>query len=95
VNEGVERPDPMELPPIFPVMTCSRVLGMGKDQTYRRIKEGSYPVRLLEENGKYKVSKYDLLAYLHAPGYYQPAPPAKDPGESAVGVSLPRARLRA
>lgn len=70
--QDIERPDPLTLPPMFPVMTASRVIGMGKDQTYRRIKNGTYPVPVREENGQYKVSKWDLLAYLHVPGYFQP-----------------------
>lgn len=61
-----ERPDPEELPPTFPVMTASAVIGIGRNQTYRMIKDGTYPVRILPINGRYKVSRYDLLAYLGA-----------------------------
>jgi hypothetical protein len=62
--------DPEELPPTFPVQTASRVLGIGRNQTYALVKARKYPVRVLEINGRYKVSRYDLLRYL---GVSQPA----------------------
>ena len=62
-------PDPEKLPPTFPVLTASRVIGIGRNQTYRMVKDGSYPVPVREINGRYRVSKYDVLRYLGVPGY--------------------------
>jgi hypothetical protein len=59
--------DPEKLPAVFPVQTCSRVIGIGKNTTYELIQAGQYPVRVLKVCGRYKVSKFDLLAYLGAP----------------------------
>ncbi|HEX9519655.1 MAG TPA: helix-turn-helix domain-containing protein [Streptosporangiaceae bacterium] len=59
-------PDPEALPPVFSVQTASRVLGIGKNQTYDLIKAGRYPVRVLEICGRYRVSRYDLLRFLGA-----------------------------
>jgi hypothetical protein len=58
--------DPEALPATFPVQTSSRVLGIGKNRTYSMIKDGTYPVRVLEIAGRFRVSKYDLLRYLGA-----------------------------
>jgi hypothetical protein len=67
--------DPEALPPVFPVLTASKVLGIGKNQTYELIRAGRYPVRVMEISGRYRVSRYDLLAYLGAPGHQQEASP--------------------
>ena len=48
------------------------MISVGKNQTYRMIKDGTYPLPVRENNGRFTVSKWDLLAYLHVPGYYQP-----------------------
>jgi excisionase family DNA binding protein len=62
--------DPESLPPVFPVRVASRILGVGKNQTYELISAGKYPVRVLNIGGRYRVSKADLLRYL---GISQPA----------------------
>ncbi len=59
-------PDPADLPAVIPVQTASRILGIGRNGTYQLIKAGRYPVRVLEIGGRFKVSRYDLLSYLHA-----------------------------
>jgi len=64
--------DPEKLPPTFPVLVASQAIGIGRNQTYRMIKDGTYPIPVLENNGRHRVSKYDLLRYLGAPGYYEP-----------------------
>ncbi len=64
--------DPLTLPPTFSVLTASQVLGIGKNQTYRLIEDGSYPLPVLGAKGRYKVSKWDLLRYLRVPGYFEP-----------------------
>jgi hypothetical protein len=69
--------DPEALPPVFPVQTASRVLGIGKNQTYVQIGNGTYPVRLLKISGRYRVSRYDLLHYL---GASQPASETAESG---------------
>lgn len=61
--------DPENLPPVMPVQTASKVLGIGRNRTYTLIARDEYPVRVLDVGGRLKVSKYDLLAYLGAPGY--------------------------
>lgn len=55
------------LPPVIPVQTASRILGIGKNQTYELIRSGKYPVRVLEMGGRFRVSKFDLLNFLHVP----------------------------
>ena len=62
-------PDLEALPPVFSVLVASKVLGIGKNQTYDLIRHEMYPVRILKINGRFRVSKYDLLAYLGVPGY--------------------------
>lgn len=59
-------PDPQTLPPTFPVQTASRILGIGRNRTYELIKSDSYPVRVIESGGRYRVSRWDLLKYLGA-----------------------------
>jgi Helix-turn-helix domain len=63
------------LPAVISVITASKILGIGKNQAYELIKQGAYPVRVLHINGRYRVSKYDLLAYLGVPGYGRPEVP--------------------
>ena len=77
-------PDLEALPHVFPVLVASKVLGIGKNQTYELIKRGTYPVRVLTINGRFKVSRYDLLAYLGAPGYSSPAPRPAEPSEPSL-----------
>lgn len=60
-------PDPYELEPLSPVLVVSKILRIGKDRTYEMIKDGTYPVPVRNINGRFKVSKYDLLDYLNAP----------------------------
>lgn len=60
------------LPAVISVIAASRILGIGKNQSYELIKQGRYPVRVLQLNGRYRVSKFDLLAFLGVPGYRQP-----------------------
>ena len=65
--------DPEALPAVFPVQTASRVLGIGKNQTYELIKAGGYPVRVRKIGGRWRVTRYDLVAYLGADGQAQQA----------------------
>lgn len=67
--EITEPVDPQKLPPMIPLLTASRAISIGKNQTYRMLKNGTYPLPVRENNGRFTVSKYDLLRYLHAPGY--------------------------
>lgn len=57
-------PDPETLPPVFPVLVASSVLGIGKNQTYQLLSKGEYPVRVRRISGHWKVSRWDLLRYL-------------------------------
>ena len=70
--EITEPVDPEKLPPTFPVLVASKVISIGKNQTYRMLKDGTYPLPVKENNGRFTVSRYDLLRYLHAPGYHEP-----------------------
>jgi hypothetical protein len=72
VAEITEPIDPLTLPPTFSVLVASKVIGIGRNQTYRMIRGGTYPIPVLENNGRYRASKYDLLRYLRVPGYYEP-----------------------
>src|SRR5260370_39458211 len=49
-------PDLEELPPVFSVLVASKVLGIGKNQTYDLIRREMYPVRILKINGRFRVS---------------------------------------
>jgi hypothetical protein len=55
-----------ELPPTVPLQVASRILGIGRDHAYALARSGTYPVRVMESNGRFKVSKFDLLTYLGA-----------------------------
>jgi hypothetical protein len=50
-------PDLEALPPVFSVLVASKVLGIGKNQTYNLIRQEMYPVRILKINGRFRVSK--------------------------------------
>lgn len=66
--------DPEMLPPTIPVQTASKIIGIGRNRTYALIKAGRYPVRILEGSRPFRVSRYDLLAYLgigQAPTHYR------------------------
>jgi len=66
----LSRADTLEdLPAVLSVITASQILGIGKNRAYSLISRGAYPVRVLNIDGRYKVSRYDLLTYLGAPGY--------------------------
>jgi hypothetical protein len=58
--------DLQDLPPTVPLQVASRILGIGRDHGYELARSDSYPVRVLNSNGRFKVSKFDLLTYLGA-----------------------------
>jgi hypothetical protein len=60
---------------VLSIIAASKILGIGKNQAYAMVKQGLYPVRVLNISGRFKISKFDLLAYLDAPGYERPALP--------------------
>jgi hypothetical protein len=60
------------LPVSFGLTTAARALAIGRNQSYRMVRDGTFPVPVRENNGRLTVSKYDVLAYLHVPGYYEP-----------------------
>ena len=52
----------------MPVLLASKIARISRNRTYRLIKDGTYPIRLLPGHGRnYLVSRADLLDYLHAP----------------------------
>ena len=63
--------DPLKLEPFPALLTAAGVLGIGRNQAYRLAREGKFPVPVHDVNGRYKVSKYDLLRYLRVPGYFE------------------------
>ncbi len=74
------------LPVTISLATACRALGVGRNQGYRLLHEGQFPVRVLTLCGRHKVSKWDLLAYLHAPGY---APADESAGDDAASSHAP------
>ena len=58
--------DLQDLPPTVPLQVASRILGIGRDHGYELARSDTYPVRVLKSNGRFKVSKFDLLTYLGA-----------------------------
>ena len=57
---------PETLPPVFPVLVASWVIGIGKNKTYEMIADGEYPIRVIELGGRFRATRYDLLDYLGA-----------------------------
>jgi hypothetical protein len=56
--------DPRTLPAIIPLQDASRLLRIGKNRVYGMVRDGSYPVPVTEDAGRFRVRKTDLLAYL-------------------------------
>ena len=52
------------LPVMFGFQTAARALGIGRNQAYRLLHEGQFPVPVRTVCGRHKVSKFDLLRYL-------------------------------
>jgi len=66
--------DPLALEPFPLALTCARVLGIGRNQAYRMIGDGTFPITVHKINSRFKCSKYDLLRYLGVPGYRDDVP---------------------
>jgi hypothetical protein len=62
-----------KLPVSFGLMTAARAWGIGKNQAYAMARAGTFPVRVRQIGGRYKVSKFDLLTALNAPAARVPA----------------------
>jgi hypothetical protein len=61
--------------PVSPSLKqAAMAVGMGRNQAYRAAKDGTFPVPVRGDSGTLRVSKFDLLAYLRVPGYYEPEP---------------------
>lgn len=71
------------LPVSFGLETACKALGIGRNQGYALRNRGQFPAPVRKLCGRYRVSKYDLLAYLGAPGYA-----VDGAGTEAAGVSL-------
>ena len=74
------------LPVVFSFETACRAISVGRNQGYRLLKQGQFPVRVTTVCGRHKVSKYDLLTYLGAYGaadIEQRAPDAPSPSWTA------------
>ena len=56
--------DPRTLPAVIPLRDASRILRIGRNRAYDMVHDGTYPVRVIEDAGRFKVRKTDLLAYL-------------------------------
>ncbi|MDQ2874606.1 MAG: hypothetical protein M3Y33_07295 [Actinomycetota bacterium] len=57
------------LPVTIGLVTAAQAIGLGRSQAYELQRRDEFPVRVRTLCGHYKVSKFDLLAYLGAPGY--------------------------
>ncbi len=57
------------LPVVFSLETAARALGVGRNQAYDLARRGQFPVRVRVICGRYRVTRYDLMAWLGAPGY--------------------------
>jgi len=71
------------LPVVFSFETACRALSVGRNQGYRLLKQGQFPVRVLRLCGRYRVTKFDLLAYLGADTQEVPPQPGNAPGQQA------------
>jgi hypothetical protein len=70
--------------PVSPrLMDAARAFGMGRNQAYRAARDGTFPIPVREENGRFRVSKFDVLAHLHMPGYGEPQAEAEAARRSA------------
>ncbi len=70
------------LPVTFGLETAARAIGLGRNQAYALAKAGEFPVRVRRINGRYRVTRFDLLAWLGAPGYAEP--PAGEPTDRSL-----------
>jgi len=61
------QPDPLSLPPTFGVRTASEIFGVGKNKTYALIRQGKYPIPVIDIDGRYRCSRVDLLRRLGYP----------------------------
>ena len=57
------------LPVVMPFEVACRALSLGRNQGYRLLREGKFPVRVLTLSGRHKVSRFDLMRFL---GAYSP-----------------------
>jgi hypothetical protein len=57
-----------DLPETFPVLWASEILGIGLNVTYAMVRDGQYPIRVLDAGSgcrsRYRCTKADLMAYL-------------------------------
>jgi hypothetical protein len=56
--------DPWTLPAVVTLRDASRILRIGKNRAYDMVHDGTYPVRVIKDAGRFRVRKTDLLAYL-------------------------------
>jgi hypothetical protein len=73
---------------------AAEAVGMGRNQAYRAAKAGKFPVPVRADTGTLRVSKFDLLAYLRVPGYYDP-PAEPEPKAQTDGPEPEPARQSA
>ena len=73
---GMTEEELATLPVSTGLLTAARALGIGRNQAYRMARDGTFPVLVREANGRYAVSKFDILRQLRVPGYYETEPQA-------------------
>ncbi|GAA3006416.1 hypothetical protein GCM10010519_42490 [Streptomyces lactacystinicus] len=52
------------LPPAIPLSVANELLSLGRTVGYRMVREGRYPVTVVEVGGNYRVITEDLLHFL-------------------------------
>lgn len=52
------------LPVMLSFEVACRALGIGRNQGYRLLHEGRFPVRVITLCGRHRVTLYDLMSYL-------------------------------
>jgi len=45
-------------------VTAGRFFGLGRDATYRAVKDGTFPVPVLKIGGRFRVTRASVLAAL-------------------------------
>lgn len=56
--------DPRTLPAVIALRDASRILHIGRNRAYDMVHDGTYPVRVIKDAGRFEVRKTDVLAYL-------------------------------
>lgn len=61
---GMTHDELLALPVSFPLDVANQALDLGRTTGYDLAKRGAYPVRVLRLGRQYRVTRYDLFAFL-------------------------------